>query len=273
MEGWAIRERTRLDIGEIAWDRFGDGPPVVLVHGTPSSSFLWRGVVARLSDRFSVYVFDLLGYGASERREDLDVSISVQGRVLAAMLEEWGLDAPALVGHDIGAAVSLRAHLIEKRSADRIVLVDGVALNPWNTSTTLHIREHLAAYRSMPTHLFEAIVGAHLRTAVHRPIDDQAFLAYLSQWKGEAGQGAYLRKIEQWSDGDVGDLEPLLPDIRVPVRLIWGREDRWLDPSVAQRLKELIPRSDLRWISDAGHFAPEDDPEAVARELVDALND
>jgi pimeloyl-ACP methyl ester carboxylesterase len=62
--------------------------------------------------------------------------------------------------------------------------------------------------------------------------------------KGEAGQGAYLGKIEQWSDGDVGDLKPLLPRIRVAVRLIWGLEDRWLEPSVAQRLNEMIPRSD-----------------------------
>ncbi|PZS34621.1 MAG: hypothetical protein DLM59_04390 [Pseudonocardiales bacterium] len=48
--------------GEIAWDHFGDGPPVVLVHGRPSRSVLWRNIAPLLADRHSVYALDLLGF-------------------------------------------------------------------------------------------------------------------------------------------------------------------------------------------------------------------
>ncbi len=270
---WRLRGRTELAGGSVAWDRFGDGPPIVLVHGTPSWSLLWRNVVPALAGDFSVYVLDLLGYGGSERREGQDMSIAAQGRALAELLERWALEVPGLVGHDIGGATVLRAHLVEGRPVSRIALVDAVALNPWNTPTTTHIRAHLEAYRTMPAHLYEEVVKAHLRTAVHRPLDDERLAAYLAPWRGEAGQAAYFRKIEQWTDADVGELERLLPSLRVPVRLVWGDNDRWLDLSVAERLRALIPGADLRLIPEAGHFAPEDEPAAVARELADFFRD
>jgi pimeloyl-ACP methyl ester carboxylesterase len=92
---------------------------------------------------------------------------------------------------------------------------------------------------------------------------------YVAPWQGENGQAAYFRKIAQWTDDDVGALEPLLPTLRVPVRILWGEEDRWLDRSVADRLRALIPDGELRLIPDAGHFSPEDAPPAVARELLE----
>ncbi len=253
----------------MAWERIGDGPPVVLVHGTPSWSFLWRKVAPVLAEDFSVYLLDLLGYGDSERREGQDVSITAQGRLLAELLERWGLEAPGVVGHDVGGATVLRAHLVEGGAARRIALVDSVALHPWNTPTTNHIRVHLNAYRTMPVHVYEEVVKAHLRTAVHRPLDDETLAAYVAPWRGEHGQAAYFRKIAQWTEDDVGALEPLLPTLRVPVRIVWGEKDGWLDLTVAERLRSLIPGSEVRLVADAGHFSPEDAPAEVARELAD----
>ncbi len=111
---WTLTRRSATAHGEIAWDRLGDGPPVVLVHGTPSRSVLWRDVAPLLADRFTVYVFDLLGYGQSERDEQQEVSIRVHGQVLAELVSTWDVHAPALVGHDIGGAAVLRAHLLER---------------------------------------------------------------------------------------------------------------------------------------------------------------
>src|SRR5918992_930169 len=87
MAEWVLRQRFASDEGEIAWDRLGDGPPVVMVHGTPWSSWTWRRVAAFLAERFSVYVFDLLGFGASDKRAGQDVSLAGHGARLAALHE------------------------------------------------------------------------------------------------------------------------------------------------------------------------------------------
>jgi pimeloyl-ACP methyl ester carboxylesterase len=67
--GWRLSKAYESAGGKVAYDVLGDGPPVVLVHGAPSWSYLWRNVAGELADRFEVHVFDLLGYGTSEQRE------------------------------------------------------------------------------------------------------------------------------------------------------------------------------------------------------------
>ncbi|MBA4116009.1 MAG: alpha/beta hydrolase [Rubrobacter sp.] len=266
-EAWRLGRRAELSGGEIAYEVFGDGPPVVLVHGTPSRSYIWRNVVPALANHFSVYVFDLLGFGDSERREGLDISIAAQSRLLAELIEFWQLEDAAIAGHDIGGGIVLRAHLLEKVPFTRIALIDAVVLHPWITPTTRHVKAHMDAYLSMPTEVFETIVTSHLRTATYRPMDEAAFEAYFSQWRGSHGQKLYLQKDAQLDEEHTAEFEPFLGSIRASVQIVWGECDAWLNYSFAQRLRETLPDSKLELIPDAGHFVMEDEPDTVARVL------
>ena len=243
----------------------GEGPPLVLVHGTPSWSFLWRRVAPLLAADFAVYLFDLLGYGDSEKGGA--VSIAAQARALVELLDLWELDRPLIAGHDIGGGIVLRTHLLDGRAFRGIALVDAVVLNPWLTPTTQHIRAHLDAYRTMPLHIYEQVVRAHLRTAVHRPLDEETLAGYMRPWSGRAGQAAYFHKIAQFEEADTAMLEPRLGEVMAPTLIVWGEDDAWIAPSVAERLYRAIPGSHLSWIAGCGHFSPEDAPEAVARAL------
>jgi len=247
---------------------FGEGPPVVLVHGTPSRSYIWRNVAPALAERFTVYVFDLLGYGDSEPKTR-DVSIAAQSRLLTELIGRWGLEAPAIAGHDIGGAIALRSHLLDGVPYSRIALIDAVVLRPWITPTTRHVQAHLDVYRTMPTHIYERVAAAHIGTAVHRSMNEEIFAAYFDQWRGENGQATYLQKVAQFDEGYTDEFEPLLGSMQTQVRIIWGEQDAWLDPAFAERLHELLPNSELILIPEAGHFVMEDAPEEVARELRD----
>ena len=125
----------------------------------------------------------------------------------------------------------------------------------------------------MPTEIFEAIVASHLRTATHRPLDQHAFATYLEGWRGESGQKLYLQKDAQLDEDDTAEFEPLLPSIGVPVRIVWGEQDAWLASSLAERLREIIPGSDLLVLPETGHFAMEDSPREVAAALFEFFTD
>lgn len=267
MKAGSLGRKIAVSGGEVAYEVFGDGPPLVLVHGTPSRGFIWRNVASKLAERRTVYVYDLPGFGDSERGEGQDVSIAGQARTLAELVRGWGLTRPAVAGHDIGGGISLRAHLLEGVEIERLALLDPVILTPWGTPTLKHVQANLEAYRSMPLGPFEAIVASHLRTAVSRPLAPEAQEAYLSQWRGEEGQRAYLRKDAQLAEEDTRALEPRLASISIPVRILWGEEDAWLDPALGERLRRGIPGSELELVPGAGHFVMEDAPEAVAAEL------
>lgn len=264
---WMLRRRTRLSEGVVAHDRLGDGPALVLVHGTPTWSYLWREVAPALAERFAVHLLDLVGYGDSEKRSTQDVSIRAQARMLTELLDLWGLERPAIAAHDIGAAIALRAHLLGGRCFRSIAVIDGVVFNPWNTPFTMHVRAHPDAYRTMPVRIYEQVVAAHLRSAVHRPMADPVLAAYLEPWRGAEGQAAYFRKIEQIDERDTRELEPLLGSVRAPMRVLWGEHDKWLSPSLAGRLARAVPDGSFAMIRGAGHFAPEDAPAQVADEL------
>lgn len=259
-------------MGGVAYEVFGEGPPVVLVHGTPTRSYLWRGVAPTLAERNRVYVYDLLGFGESERREDQDLSIAAQARLLKELVEGWGLEQPAAVGHDIGGGMVLRAHLLEGVRFRRIALVDSVVVTPWMPEANEHFEAHMDAYRTMPNHLFEAIVAAHFGEATSPDMDEGAWEAYLSQWRGEEGKLAFLRKEEGLRERDTAELEPRLGEVEVPVLVVWGEEDAWLKPSQADRLHEAIPGSRLRKVQGVGHFVPEDAPEELAEVLASFLS-
>lgn len=266
--GWRLGRREKVSGGEVAYEVFGEGPPVVLVHGTPSRSYIWRHVATTLSERFRVSVYDLLGFGESERGEGQDVSIAAQARMLAELVGAWGQEEPMVAGHDIGGAIALRAHLSEGVNFARIALLDAVVLTPWGTPALRHVKEHLEAYRTMPGYVFEEYVAARLRQAASRQMEVGTLEVYLSQWRGAEGQAAYIRKDAALDERDTAEIEPLLGSIEVPVSILWGEEDAWLEPSQADRLHGEIPDSSLRKVPGAGHFLPEDAPGEVARELL-----
>lgn len=268
IDEWRLDERVRISQGGVAYGVFGEGPPVVLVHGTPSRSCIWREVVPTLAKGHAVYVYDLLGFGESERGEGQDVSIAAQGRALSELVEAWGLEEPQVAGHDIGGGIALRAHLLEGVPFERIVLLDAVVLTPWGTPSLRHVKEHLGTYRTMPNDDFEAYVAARLGQATSRSMDEGAFEAYLSQWRGDVGQAAYLRKDEALLERDTAEMESLLGSIGVPVQVVWGEEDGWLDPSQAKILAEKIPNAEMHLVPNAGHFVMEDAPGEVAEVLV-----
>lgn len=83
---------------------------MVLVHGTPWSSFNLRHLIQGLSREYKVYFFELLGYGQSSKEEG-DVSLGVQNELLNDLLDHWELDNPIIVGHDFGGGATLRVHL------------------------------------------------------------------------------------------------------------------------------------------------------------------
>src|ERR671914_2590840 len=191
-DAWRLGKRQGTSVGEVAYEVFGEGPPVILVHGTPTWSYLWRNIVPALAEHCSVYVYDLLGYGESEKGEGQDVSIAAQARVLKELVEAWGLEEPAIAGHDIGGGIVLRAQLLEWVRFNRVAILDAVVLGPRLSaprSSTWHVQEHAEAYERMPDHLFEAFFAAYLGET-NSDLGEEAFEAYLAPWRGEEGRQA-----------------------------------------------------------------------------------
>ena len=269
---WRLRQRVRVSGGEVAADVFGDGPPVVLVHGTPASSYLWRNVAPALANRHTVHVWDLLGFGASRLDPGVAPSIARQARTLAELVEHWKLDSPDLVGHDIGGGIVTRAHLIDHVPVRRLALLDAAVIGPWNTPFTEHMQRHQDAYRTMPPHVFADIIAPRVRSATHHPMPDAVAGAYLAPWSGAAGQQRWIDQVASVTFEDTLEVVARLGEITAPTLVLWGEQDTWLPPAMGDRLAAAIPGAQQTTIAQAGHFLPEDDPQGTADALLQFLD-
>lgn len=262
-----LTERLRWRGREVAWTKVGDGPPVVLCHGTPWSSWVWSRVAEDLSRDFSVHLWDMPGYGRSGKDPAHDVDLATQGQLLADLLTEWGLAAPHVVAHDIGGAVALRAHLLHGADLASLCLVDVVALRPWGSPffRLVHDNEHV--FQALPGPMHRALVTAYVQGASHRGLDEESLAALTGPWTGEVGQAAFYRQIGQADERHTAELEPLLGRVRAPVHVVWGTEDTWIPVDRAHRLVEAVPGASLALVEGAGHLVQLDAPEELLAQV------
>ena len=98
------KHRVSTSGGEIAYTDDGDGPPVLLIHGFPQSSFVWRDLGPLLSSRFRVIVPDMLGSGDSDRPADEPLGLVAQAGYLAELVRALDVERFAVIGHSVEGA-------------------------------------------------------------------------------------------------------------------------------------------------------------------------
>lgn len=255
----------------IAWRVMGDGPPVVLCHGTPWSSVVWESLAESLSATHRVHLWDMPGYGRSSKAPEHAVDVGVQGEALTDLVHEWGLTRPAVVAHDIGGAVALRAHLLHGMPMSSLVLCDVVTLRPWGSDFFRLVQEHGDVFARLPAALHRGLVEAYVHGAVIRPLPEGSLGRLTEPWLGDEGQRAFYRQIAQADAGLTDEVVERLDDLDVPTLVLWGQEDAWLPVEQARRLHSGIAGSTLRVLPGAGHLVQYDTPEPLCDAVVDWL--
>lgn len=262
-------DRVYLFEGQkVAWTSFGQGPPLVLLHGTPFSSQVWRRIAPLFAKHWTVYLFDLLGYGASEMRDGQDASLGVQNRLLASLFAEWGLERPDVLAHDFGGATALRAYFLNGLRYRMLTLFDVVALAPWGSPFVAHVRQHEAAFAGLPGYAHDALLRAYLQGAAHRLLSEEALSIYMAPWQGATGQAAFYRQIAQMHQRYTDEVESLYKPLDCPVTILWGEQDEWIPIERGERLASLISTESLIRIPAAGHLVQDDAPEAVVAAML-----
>ena len=263
----------------VAHGRHGNGEPLVLIHGTPSSSHIWRNVVPSLVDAgYQVHLLDLLGFGRSERPHDPDVdtSVSAQVQVVVGLMGEWGLESAHVVAHDIGGSVALRIAAFHPELVRSLTVADPCTFDSWPSPRT---RQQMADGLDRLIAAPPDVHRAHFEEWILSTVVDQTRLRaeaiehYLDQITGPVGQASlFQHQIRHYDPRHTMELNGHLAAMTgFPVHIIWGADDAWQVVDWAHKLHGAIPGSTLTVIDDAGHFCMEDRPDAVADAILDGL--
>ena len=262
------KRKIRTFAGDIAYLRSGHGPPLVLLHGIPSSSYLWRDVIEPLSATFEVLAPDLLGYGDSDKRLDVDLSIAAQARYVVAFMETLGVHQAAVAGHDIGGGVAQLIAVDEPQRVARLVLIDSVVDNNWPIADIARLKEPAWDQIMVNIDLRAGFrKGLEAGMVTQGRVTDELVDEWTRPFQDIGGRRAYLRAARALNNRDLTSRSKHIDEIETPTLILWGANDKFLEPGWAETLKHKLRDSTVEIIDPGGHFLPLDRPDAVAEAI------
>jgi haloalkane dehalogenase len=254
----------------------GDGAPVVLVHGVPTSSYIWRKVLPLLADRgLRGLAFDLPGLGLAERPEEFDYSWGGLARWTGEAIDALGIERCHLVVHDIGGPIGCEWAV---RNRERVISL--TALNVM--LEVADFRRHWSMQLFVPRGIGELWLRSLSRFAMglmtsYEGIGDRSAVsrdelgAYYDLLKREDGGRAFLRIMRGFELNEQKErlLVDGLRERTYPAQIVWGRDDRALNRALAGVKRTLGTKPTL---IQAKHFLMEDRAPAVAEAIAGLAN-
>jgi pimeloyl-ACP methyl ester carboxylesterase len=269
----------------LAYDRSGQGPPVLLLHGWPGERGDWREVAPRL-DGLDVIVPDLRGFGDSDKHladPATAYSAAAQARSVLALIEELGLAGLVIAGYDIGSRIG------QLVAAERPGLLRGLVVAPPLPGIGARILEPAAQREFWYQSFHQLELAGQLIDA--RPDAVRAYVGHFwSHWSGPffelsedalrrltrlySAPGAFVASIG-WYRAGAGSVARSLAEqapapgdrIHVPATVLWPGHDPLFPARWSDRLGEFFDQPRLRMLPAAGHFSPLEAPGEFAAEI------
>jgi pimeloyl-ACP methyl ester carboxylesterase len=252
----------------IAYREQGRGRPVLFVHGFASSSHTWLSLIKLLPAGPRYIALDLKGYGNSAKPEDKKYSAQDQAGILTAFINELRLESPVLVGHSFGGIVSiltLLAHGLKKPAAG-LVLINAVAYFKRVPQFVKALKPPLGNILSLARLIPRVLVRQVLeevfydRSKITRELID----AYAENLRSSEAKKSLVVSAAQFVSKDLKRPHKEFQQIRIPVLILSGADDRVISIEESYSLKRDIPQAELTTIPMCGHSPQEECPEETA---------
>jgi haloalkane dehalogenase len=259
----------------IHYTEAGSGPPILLIHGFPTSSHLWRNVMPELAKTHRAIAIDLPGYGLSDKPVDAKYDFEFYEEVLNDLLDALGIEETALAVHDLGGPIGLFWAVRHAERVKQLVLLNTLVY----PETSWAVKLFLIALRTPGVRDYlvspKGIVGAMKFGVVHKDrLNREVLTPYTAPFEDAAARQALIKAGSGLGIKGLAEIARKLPTLEASVRIIYGENDRAL-PDVAktmQRVKRDLPGAEVTSLSNCGHFLQEDEPERLGQLMAEFLN-
>jgi pimeloyl-ACP methyl ester carboxylesterase len=254
----------------LAFDRTGSGPPLVLLHGVGHRRQAWGAVVDLLAPQRELIMLDLPGHGESPPLQpDGRPVVEVLLEAVTETLDELGLERPHIAGNSLGGLLALEAGAAGRAATVTTLSPAGFFRGPADVAYARAVFHAMQA----AGRLLEPVAPALASTAVGRGVLYGAIVSRPSLLSVEQATGdmkAFLGASDALAEvlSGIGQFSGTIPH-DVPVTIAWGSKDRLLSRRQALVAKGQLPDARFVLLRGCGHVPMTDDPELVARVLLE----
>lgn len=246
----------------------GAGEPILLLHGWPTSSFLWRRVMPAIAEAGArAIALDLPGFGASDK-PDGSYSFRFHTQVLTAFLDAIGVSSLGLAVHDLGGPIGLYWAAHHRERVRKLALLNTIVYPEFSWAVKAFV---LACRAPLARTLMASPFGLAqaMKLGVNVPLSRETIAAYQAPFESRPARRALLRAAYGLHPAGFADIARWVPTIDVPLRIVYGDRDRIL-PDVASTMRRVareVPHAEVSVLEGSGHFLQEDRSEEVGRAL------
>jgi pimeloyl-ACP methyl ester carboxylesterase len=263
----------QLDDGlRLGYRELGAGPAVLLLHGWPTSSWLWRRVMPAIARANRVVAVDLPGFGASDKPVGGRYDFPDFERAIDGLLDRLGIGRVAVAGHDLGGPIAVHWALVRPGRVSAIALLNTL-LYPEFSPEVIRFVTMLSTpgpreQATSPEGLTD-IMRLGVADPAHLP--DDVMAEVLAPFATTDARLALARAGIGLSPARFTEISTQLSSVDIPVRVVYGERDQVL-PDVTEtfaRLAKDLPAAEITALPHCGHFLQEDDPDRVGALLAD----
>lgn len=259
----------------------GTGDPVLMLHGNPTWSYLYRRFLPPLAEAgFRAVAVDQMGFGRSDRPAD-HRRYTMRAHVdnLLAFIRRLDLRRITLVMQDWGGPIGFGAAVEEPHRVARLVIMNtGVGVFPSGTPLPFHEpfrTRGLGEILCLGANLFVEAMFGGMRPESATPLVAAAYRAPFPDYYSRVPILAFARDVP------VGHEHPTAPymhsvaerlvDLRRPTLIVWGMRDRVFPPMLLEVWKGVYPDAEVLELPEARHYLQEDEPGAITERLIEFL--
>ena len=257
---------------------YGQGPPLLLVHGFMTTSYSWRYAMLPLGEHFTLFMPDLAGCGRTEKPRG-PYTPAAYVEFLQALLKSLDLYGIPAIGNSLGGYLAMQLALHDPGALSRLVNLHSPGLPTRRMHALRRALDVLPGWKRA----LGAVISLSPYRWVHRNVhyydetlkSRQEHREYGDPLGTQEGLAAFLRMLDETVDvRAMARFEDTLRSVKrfpIPLQLVYAREDPMVPPSVGERLHALLPDAEMVWLDQASHFAHVDATERFVQAVLPFL--